>query len=77
MLLHGMEVNQDNLNDWGSGTLEKIRKDLEEKITKQQGNISEYLKLYTLIDYQIAFNYFNDLTYNAANQLREEMERIY
>lgn len=73
MLLHGMEVNQDNLNDWGSGTLEKIRKDLEEKITKQQGNISEYLKLYTLIDYQIAFNYFNDLTYNAANQLREEM----
>ena len=74
MLLHGMEVNQDNLNDWGSGTLEKIRKDLEEKITKQQGNISEYLKLYTLIDYQIAFNYFNDLTYNAANQLREEME---
>lgn len=74
MLLHGMEVNQDNLNDWGTGTLEKIRKDLEEKITKQQGNISEYLKLYTLIDYQIAFNYFNDLTYNAANQLREEME---
>ena len=74
MLLHGMEVNQDNLNDWGSGTLEKIRKDLEEKITKQQRNISEYLKLYTLIDYQIAFNYFNDLTYNAANQLREEME---
>ena len=74
MLLHGMEVNQDNLNDWGSGTLEKIRKDLEEKITKKQGNISEYLKLYTLIDYQIAFNYFNDLTYNAANQLREEME---
>ena len=74
MLLHGMEVNQDTLNDWGSGTLEKIRKDLEEKITKQQGNISEYLKLYTLIDYQIAFNYFNDLTYNAANQLREEME---
>lgn len=74
MLLHGMEVNQDNLNDWGSGTLEKIRKDLEEKITKQQGNISEYFKLYTLIDYQIAFNYFNDLTYNAANQLREEME---
>lgn len=74
MLLHGMEVNQDNLNDWGSGTLEKIRKDLEEKITKQQGNTSEYLKLYTLIDYQIAFNYFNDLTYNAANQLREEME---
>ena len=74
MLLHGMEVNQDNLNDWGSGTLEKIRKDLEEKITKQQGNISEYLKLYTLIDYQIAFNHFNDLTYNAANQLREEME---
>ena len=74
MLLHGMEVNQYNLNDWGSGTLEKIRKDLEEKITKQQGNISEYLKLYTLIDYQIAFNYFNDLTYNAANQLREEME---
>lgn len=74
MLLHGMEVNQDNLNDWGSGTLEKIRKDLEEKITKQQGNISEYLKLYTLIDYQIAFNYFNVLTYNAANQLREEME---
>lgn len=74
MLLHGMEVNQDNLNDWGSGTLEKIRKDLEKKITKQQGNISEYLKLYTLIDYQIAFNYFNDLTYNAANQLREEME---
>lgn len=74
MLLHGMEVNQDNLNDWGSGTLEKIRKDLEEKITKQQGNISEYLKLYTLIDYQIAFNYFNDLTYNAANQLREKME---
>lgn len=74
MLLHGMEVNQDNLNDWGSGTLEKIRKDLEEKITKQQGNISEYLKLYTLIDYQIAFNYFNDLTYNAANQLREEMK---
>ena len=69
-----MEVNQDNLNDWGSGTLEKIRKDLEEKITKQQGNTSEYLKLYTLIDYQIAFNYFNDLTYNAANQLREEME---
>lgn len=69
-----MEVNQDNLNDWGSGTLEKIRKDLEEKITKQQGNISEYLKLYTLIDYQIAFNYFNDLTYNAAKQLREEME---
>lgn len=47
---------------------------LEEKITKQQGNISEYLKLYTLIDYQIAFNYFNDLTYNAANRLREEME---
>ena len=74
MLLHGMEVNQDNLNDWGSGTLEKIRKDLEEKITKQQGNISEYFKLYTLIDYHIAFNYFNDLTYNAANQLREEME---
>lgn len=74
MLLHGMEVNQDNLNDWGSGTLEKIRKDLEEKITKQQGDVSEYLKLYTLIDYQIAFNYFNDLTYNAANQLREEME---
>lgn len=74
MLLHGMEVNQDNLNDWGSGTLEKIRKDLEEKITKQQGNISEYLKLYTLIDYQIAFNYFNNLTYNAAKQLREEME---
>lgn len=74
MLLHGMEVNQDNLNDWGSGTLEKIRKDLEEKITKQQGNISEYFKLYTLIDYQIAFNYFNDLTYNAANQLREKME---
>ena len=74
MLLHGMEVNQDNLNDWGSGTLEKIRKDLKEKITKQQGNVSEYLKLYTLIDYQIAFNYFNDLTYNAANQLREEME---
>lgn len=74
MLLHGMEVNQDNLNDWGTGTLEKIRKDLEEKITKQQGNTSEYLKLYTLIDYQIAFNYFNDLTYNAANQLREEME---
>lgn len=74
MLLHGMEVNQDNLNDWGTGTLEKIRKDLEEKITKQQGNVSEYLKLYTLIDYQIAFNYFNDLTYNAANQLREEME---
>ena len=74
MLLHGMEVNQDNLNDWGSGTLEKIRKDLEEKITKQQGNVSEYLKLYTLIDYQIAFNCFNDLTYNAANQLREEME---
>lgn len=73
MLLHGMEVNPDNLNDWGSGTLEKIRKDLEEKITKQQGNTSEYLKLYTLIDYQIAFNYFNDLTYNAANQLREEM----
>lgn len=69
-----MEVNQDNLNDWESGTLEKIRKDLEEKITKQQGNISEYLKLYTLIDYQIAFNYFNDLTYNAAKQLREEME---
>lgn len=69
-----MEVNQDNLNDWGTGTLEKIRKDLEEKITKQQGNTSEYLKLYTLIDYQIAFNYFNDLTYNAANQLREEME---
>ena len=29
MLLHGMEVNQDNLNDWRSGTLEKIRKDLE------------------------------------------------
>ena len=74
MLLHGMEVNQDNLNDLGTGTLEKIRKDLEEKITKQQGNTSEYLKLYTLIDYQIAFNYFNDLTYNAANQLREEME---
>lgn len=74
MLLHGMEVNPDNLNDWGTGTLEKIRKDLEEKITKQQGNTSEYLKLYTLIDYQIAFNYFNDLTYNAANQLREEME---
>lgn len=74
MLLHGMEVNQDNLNDWGSGTLEKIRKDLEEKITKQQGNVSEYLKLYTLIDYQIAFNYFNDLTYNAAKQLREEMD---
>ena len=74
MLLHGMEVNQDNLNDWGTGTLEKIRKDLEEKITKQQGDVSEYLKLYTLIDYQIAFNYFNDLTYNAANQLREEME---
>ena len=74
MLLHVMEVNQDNLNDWGTGTLEKIRKDLEEKITKQQGNTSEYLKLYTLIDYQIAFNYFNDLTYNAANQLREEME---
>lgn len=74
MLLHGMEVNQDNLNDWGTGTLEKIRKDLEEKITKQQGNTSEYLKLYTLIDYQIAFNYFNDLTYNAANQLREEIE---
>lgn len=74
MLLHGMEVNQDNLNDWGTGTLEKIRKDLEEKITKQQGNISEYLKLYTLIDYQIAFNYFNDLTYNAAKQLREKME---
>lgn len=74
MLLHGMEVNQDNLNDWGSGTLEKIRKDLEEKIIKQQGNTSEYLKLYTLIDYQIAFNYFNDLTYNAAKQLREEME---
>lgn len=69
-----MEVNQDNLNDWGTGTLEKIRKDLEEKITKQQGNTSEYLKLYTLIDYQIAFNYFNDLTYNAAKQLREEME---
>lgn len=60
--------------NWGTGTLEKIRKDLEEKITKQQGNTSEYLKLYTLIDYQIAFNYFNDLTYNAANQLREEME---
>ena len=75
MLLHGMEVNQDNLNDWGTGTLEKIRKDLEEKITKQQGNISEYLKLYTLIDYQIAFNCFNDLTHNAANQLREEMEK--
>lgn len=74
MLLHGMEVNQDNLNDWGTGTLEKIRKDLEEKIIKQQGNTSEYLKLYTLIDYQIAFNYFNDLTYNAAKQLREEME---
>lgn len=74
MLLHGMEVNQDNLNDWGTGTLEKIRKDLEEKITKQQGNTSEYLKLYTLIDYQIAFNYFNDLAYNAAKQLREEME---
>ena len=74
MLLPGMEVNQDNLNDWGTGTLEKIRKDLEEKITKQQGDVSEYLKLYTLIDYQIAFNYFNDLTYNAANQLREEME---
>lgn len=69
-----MEVNQDNLNDWGTGTLEKIRKDLEEKIIKQQGNTSEYLKLYTLIDYQIAFNYFNDLTYNAAKQLREEME---
>ena len=74
MLLHGMEVNQDNLNDWGTGTLEKIRKDLEEKIIKQQGNTSEYLKLYTLIDYQIAFNYFNDLTYNAAKQLRDEME---
>lgn len=74
MLLHGMEVNQDNLNDWGTGTLEKIRKDLEEKIIKQQGNTSEYLKLYTLIDYQIAFNYFNDLTYNAAKQLREKME---
>lgn len=74
MLLHGMEVNQDNLNDWGTGTLEKIRKDLEEKIIKQQENTSEYLKLYTLIDYQIAFNYFNDLTYNAAKQLREEME---
>lgn len=74
MLLHGMEVNQDNLNDWGTGTLKKIRKDLEEKIIKQQGNTSEYLKLYTLIDYQIAFNYFNDLTYNAAKQLREEME---
>lgn len=74
MLLHGMEVNQDNLNDWGTGTLEKIRKDLEERITKQQGNTNEYLKLYTLIDYQIAFNRFNDLTYNAAKQLREEME---
>ena len=74
MLLHGMEVNQDNLNDWRSRTLEKIRKKKKKKITKQQGNISEYLKLYTLIDYQIAFNYFNDLTYNAANQLREEME---
>lgn len=74
MLLHGMEVNQDNLNDWGTGTLKKIRKDLEEKIIKQQGNTSEYLKLYTLIDYQIAFNYFNDLTYNAAKQLCEEME---
>lgn len=54
--------------------IKKFRNDLEEKITKQQGNISEYLKLYTLIDYQIAFNYFNDLTYNAANQLREEIE---
>lgn len=74
MLLHGMEVSPDDLNNWGSGTLKKFRNDLEEKITKQQGNISEYLKLYTLIDYQIAFNYFNDLTYNAANRLREEME---
>jgi hypothetical protein len=74
MLLHGMEASPDDLNNWGSGTLKKFRNDLEEKITKQQGNISEYLKLYTLIDYQIAFNYFNDLTYNAANQLREEME---
>lgn len=74
MLLHGMEVSPDDLNNWGSGTLKKFRNDLEIKITKQQGNISEYLKLYTLIDYQIAFNYFNDLTYNAANQLREEME---
>ena len=69
-----MEVSPDDLNNWGSGTLKKFRNDLEEKITKQQGNISEYLKLYTLIDHQIAFNYFNDLTYNAANQLREEME---
>lgn len=74
MLLHGMEASPDDLNNWGSGTLKKFRNDLEEKITKQQGNISEYLKLYTLIDYQIAFNYFNDLTYNAANQLREEIE---
>ena len=74
MLLHGMEVSPDDLNNWGSGTLKKFRNDLGIKITKQQGNISEYLKLYTLIDYQIAFNYFNDLTYNAANQLREEME---
>ncbi|KOH01678.1 hypothetical protein LJ16_07505 [Lactobacillus johnsonii 16] len=71
MLLHGMEVSPDDLNNWGSGTLKKFRNDLEEKITKQQGNISEYLKLYTLIDYQIAFNYFK---YNATNQLREEME---
>lgn len=32
MLLHGMEVSPDDLNNWGSGTLKKFRNDLEEKL---------------------------------------------
>ena len=46
----------------------------ERKIEIDPDIQSDWKHMYTLIDYQIAFNYFNDLTYNAANQLREEME---
>lgn len=73
MLLRGNEVNPDNVGDWGSGTLKKFRDELEMKIRKCEGDTAENFHLYTLIDYQIAFNRFHDLTYDAANELQEEL----
>ena len=73
MLLRGDEVNANNVGEWGSGTLKKFRDELEMKIRKHEGDLTENLHLYTLIDYQIVVNRFQDRTYDVAFELQEEL----
>ena len=73
MLLRGNEVNANNVGEWGSGTLKKFRDELEMKIRKHEGDLTENFRLYTLIDYQIVVNRFQDRTYDVAFELQEEL----